>query len=324
VIPKEANHIPDLQNIKICTWEDRGSKKECTNVLWGERDYYRYIKNTGGINVNLTNRGEPYSDSITAIHDLITLDKFKYVFKMSARVRVREYLHSTVDKIWFRHKMHYKKAYSKKIVTVSEVSKQSITERLNIPAEKVEVIGCGWEHLLEINAVDEKKDARIKDGEYYFSIGNIKPHKNFQWILKEAVAYPQNTFVIAGRMPSHIASEIEANLPNVVLLGYVSDEYMKFLMKNAKALLFPSFFEGFGIPPLEKLAMNGQAVISDIPVLREIYGNTVHYIGKDFGTVDLDAVLQEPVDAPDMVLQTYSWNNAARRWFAIIDEARRI
>jgi hypothetical protein len=39
--------------------------------------------------------------------------------------------------------------------------------------------------------------------------------------------------------------------------------------------------------------------------------------------MNLDTVLQEPVDAPDMVLQTYSWDNAARRWFALIDEARR-
>jgi glycosyltransferase involved in cell wall biosynthesis len=293
-------------------------------VLWGEIDYLRYIKKKNGLNVNLTNRGEKYQDSITAIHDLITFCKYKYPFKMTLRQKGKQYIHDIEDKIWFAHKIGIKKNYYKKIVTVSEYSKKQIAKKTKLSDESIVVIGNGWEHILEIESINEARDKRIKEGQYYFFVGNIKPHKNFQWIIKEAKQYPQEVFVIVGKIPNNIVDSVIENNPaqNIIFLGYVSDGYMKYLMENAKALLFPSFSEGFGIPPLEKLALGGQAIVSDIPVFREIFGDTVHYIDKDFGILDINSILKEKVGNPDKILKEYSWETSARKWFELIDEAR--
>jgi len=121
-------------------------------------------------------------------------------------------------------------------------------------------------------------------------------------------------------MPFDIAADLGICLPNVLFLGYISDAYMKWLMGHAKALLFPSRAEGFGIPPLEALALGRPAIVSDIPVLREIYGDTVHYIDPDQGTENLDALLEEETADPAPVLEKYSWDRAADKWLALIRE----
>jgi glycosyltransferase involved in cell wall biosynthesis len=324
VIPRNPINVPKLNNIAICTWEQRGSKKELDNVLWGEIDYLRYIKKKKGLNVNLTNRCEKYKDSITAIHDLIPLCNFKYPFKMTFSQKKKQFIYDIEDKLWFAHKIEIKKHYYRKIVTVSECSKEQIAKKTKVSNKNIVVIGNGWEHILEIESINEAEDERIKVGQYYFFIGNIKPHKNFQWIIKEARQYTQEVFVIAGKIPKNIMDSVIDNNPaqNIIFLGYVSDGYMKYLMENAKALLFPSFCEGFGIPPLEKLALGGQVIVSDIPVLREIFGDTVHYIDKDFGILDINSVLKDKVGSPDKILKEYSWETSARKWFELIDEAR--
>ena len=138
--------------------------------------------------------------------------------------------------------------------------------------------------------------------------------------MDEAAANPDSVFAVAGKMPFDIAGDLGLDLKNVIFLGYISDAYMKWLMGHAKALLFPSRAEGFGIPPLEALALGTPAIVSDIPVLREIYGNTVRYIDPDDGTADLDALLKEPVEDPAGVLEKYSWDRSAQQWFELIRE----
>ena len=65
------------------------------------------------------------------------------------------------------------------------------------------------------------------------------------------------------------------------LIGYVTDEEAKTLMRDCKVFLFPSIYEGFGIPPLEAMSAGAKRIIvSDIPVMHEIFGESVDYIDK--------------------------------------------
>ena len=98
-----------------------------------------------------------------------------------------------------------------------------------------------------------KRQPQLKPGQYYFSMANLLKNKNFPWVLRAAGAKPDAVFAIAGG--GSLAAEAErlglADLPNVLYLGYVSDGAAKALMAHCKAFLFPTLYEGFGIPPLE-------------------------------------------------------------------------
>ena len=153
-------------------------------------------------------------------------------------------------------------------------------------------------------------------------MSSLDPNKNFRWIVDVAQNNPSQNFVIAGGMNARVFSnKSKFSAPkNLRFLGYVSDAASKSLMKNAKAFLFPSFYEGFGIPPLEALSTETSVVVSDIPVMREIFGTTIHYIDPNNANIDLDNVMTENTDGSPDVLEKYSWEKSARIIAKVIRE----
>lgn len=320
VIPPNATNIPNLVNINICKWEDRGKKREINGLLWGNISYALYVRRKQGVNVNFSNRAEWIKGSITALHDIISLENNKYDFiKDNLNVKLKR----AINRIWFLSKIFIKKCTAETLVTVSEYSKQDICSRIGFDTEKVSVIGNGWEHVISIEERNEQLDTRIVAKQFYFFIGNINPHKNIKWIIEEAQMMPNEYFVIAGKIPKEITEEVKVTRSNIIFLGYISDAYMKYLMINCKALLFPSYVEGFGIPPLEELALGGKVIVSDIPVMHEIYGDSVYYINPNKGNVDLNRLIINPVESAEKVLDAHNWDMSARKWFKLIDDARK-
>ncbi len=322
VIPPNADNIPSLSNIEICTWEDRGKKKEVTGPIWGLLVYGNYVRKRKGLNVNLTNRAEWVKDSITALHDVILLHNYQYMFQFTFKQNIKLKFSQLVDKIWYRSKIFVKECTAQKIVTVSKFSKKEICQRFHFNSEDVVVIGNGWEHVNSIKEYDEQMDDRIIQRRYFFFIAKLNPHKNLKWVLDVAETMQNDYFVIAGRLPNNIAEKLKKK-KNIIYLGHISDEYMKYLMKNCKALLYPSYIEGFGIPPLEALALGSKAIVSDIPVMHEIYANSVYYINANKGNIDLNKLLSGQTDNVAGVLAAHNWEKSARQWFELIDSARK-
>ena len=322
VIPPKANNVPALSNIAICTWEDRGKKKEVAGPLWGLLVYGKYVRKRKGLNVNLTNRAEWVKDSITALHDVILLHKYNYMFQFSFMEKIKLKFSQFADKVWYRNKIFVKECTAQKIVTVSKFSKEEICRRFHFDSENVFVIGNGWEHLNEIKECNDHKNSRIIKKKYFFFIAKLNPHKNLKWVLDEAETMKDESFVIAGRLPRNIVEKIKEK-KNIIYLGHITDGYMKYLMKNCKALLYPSYLEGFGIPPLEALALGSKAIVSDIPVMHEIYGNSVYYINPNNGNLNLNKLLSNKIDDTTKVMAKHSWERSAEEWFLLIDAARK-
>ena len=111
-----------------------------------------------------------------------------------------------------------------------------------------------------------------------------------------------------------------ADLPNVVYLGYVSDGEAKSLMANCRAFLFPTLYEGFGIPPLEAVACGAkQILVSDTPCMREVYGDCAGYIDLDTNPGNVDDTTPPQAD-PQLLLEKYSWEKSAEKLLGILKE----
>ncbi|MEG9429320.1 MAG: glycosyltransferase family 1 protein [Christensenellaceae bacterium] len=218
------------------------------------------------------------------------------------------------------------KHFSKAIVTDSDYQKNEIIKRLKINPnkQKVYTVYPGWEHLKDLK-IDEtifEKFSQIKKSEYFYSLGSLAPHKNFKWVMEVAKRNPDKKFVIAGGKDLKIWKEdiSTTGQENLVFTGYVSDEENKSLMTNCKAFIFPSLYEGFGIPPLEALLCGAKVLCSNATCLPEVYEDTVVYFDPYDYDVDIEKLLQQPVADPEKIFEKCSWEKAAEKWREIILE----
>jgi glycosyltransferase involved in cell wall biosynthesis len=94
-------------------------------------------------------------------------------------------------------------------------------------------------------------------------------------------------------------------------------------MERCKAFILPSYYEGFGLTPLEALSCGAPVIVARAASLPEIYGKTAHYIDPFNTNVDLDKLLEEPVESPGELLEKYSYDAAAEKVYELIRNANR-
>jgi len=83
-------------------------------------------------------------------------------------------------------------------------------------------------------------------------------------------------------------------------------------MMHCRAFVFPSWYEGFGIPPLEAMSAGARVIVSDRASLPEVFGRSAHYIQPDNPVVHFESLLNEPVQSSDEILKKYSWVRTAQ------------
>lgn len=161
-----------------------------------------------------------------------------------------------------------------KIITVSQFSKREIIEQLQIPANKIEVV---------YNAVKSSQlQAKDNSKRYILSVASLVPRKNLKRLL-EAYSNIDNPnfelYLVGGSHSIYADAEVNAYIGHkgIHFLGYVSDDELNILYRNAIAYINPSLYEGFGIPNIEALMQECPLVVSDIPAFREVCGNAALY-----------------------------------------------
>lgn len=205
----------------------------------------------------------------TTIHDVVFLDVPGLASRTGTFIRKLCYLYAIKK--------------SKLIFTVSEFSKERIIHHLK----------CRKDVVVTYNAVpswflEKKSMLPEKKQDYILFVGNIKKHKGLS-ILIDAFLEARNKgfspcLKIVGNANNFrtndqtVLNKIQ-NAPNgsIVFTGKISDEDLRSLYKNALRLVQPSYYEGFGMPPLEAMNLGTKVILSDIPVFKEIY--------KDFPVV---------------------------------------
>jgi glycosyltransferase involved in cell wall biosynthesis len=124
------------------------------------------------------------------------------------------------------------------------------------------------------------------DFDFYIMIGNVKPHKNFEFAIRGFLKYSKTNdckLVIIGRHENFITSSsstlelIAKNSDKIIFLGKVSDTVLVNYLKNSRGLIFPSSYEGFGLPALEAMSLGVPIIASKIPSTVEVCGNKLPY-----------------------------------------------
>lgn len=299
-IPPEAKNVPDYKNIKAVKI---GKLKD---HMWEHISFPMYVRMQNAISMNLCNVAPLSDPGIVCIHDV--------------KIKATPQFFNRIFLLWYSLLFLNETKRAKIIITVSEFSKEEIIKYYHISPDRIYVIPNSWQHYKRVdydsNALD--KYGLKKDG-YYFSICSLEPNKNFKWIAEVAQKEPDSIFAIAGSLNKRVFADVLGFecLTNMKLLGYIRDEEAKTLMRDCKAFLFPTFYEGFGIPPLEAMSAGAkQIVVSDTAVMHEIFGDSVVYVDPQKPQFSLNKTSSQKCDD---VLNKYSWAESGRKLKELIN-----
>lgn len=228
---------------------------------------------------------------------------------------------------------------SDSILTVSEFSKSEIVKYLNIKKDKINVVFCGVNRSRFNSAEDNDKDLNLPKT-YFLFVGNVKPHKNLIVLLKaynnlDNAIKDKYKLVILGAKEGFITKEnklfdfIESNNLNsyVHFTGYVLDKKIPAIYKNASVFIFPSLYEGFGLPILEAMASGLPVISSSNASLPEIAGDAALFfnpmdandlLSKITNIVDNEDLKNELIIKGKKRIEKFTWDIVVENHIRII------
>lgn len=280
---------------------------------------------------------------VVTIHDLI-LTKFPTVRASTLSpvfYYIKNFLYRLVIKIAVMR--------ASKVIAVSEFTKKDVVEQFKISPAKVQVTLEGVADLASnkdrhpIPKSDDKETLlgyNIR-GDFILYVGNAYPHKNLDFLIevfsKMLENKPDFRLVLVGKEDyfyKHLKeSARKRNLwkegddkSPIVFPGYVPDSELKVLYGNAQAYVFPSLYEGFGLPPLEAMSMGCPVISSDQSSLPEILGEAALYFNprdqedvlKKIETIiKNDNLRNKLVERGYKQIKKYNWQEAASKTLKI-------
>lgn len=185
------------------------------------------------------------------------------------------------------------------IVSISESSRQDVMRFYQVPGEKIRVLHLGINGFFDIPG-----DARPRSTgrPYVLYVGSRASYKNFDLLMQafEAGRFPEfDLRVVGGEAPLESGRRLAG--ASVLHWERADDARLRELYWDAQALVYPSRYEGFGLPPLEALASGCPVVAGDTPALREVLDEHAEFFDCD----QID-------DLTDVVLRASAWNDKRR------------
>ena len=245
----------------------------------GKKDY---------VLLNLTGLGTILiGNKITTIHDLSFLENPKWFS--------RPYY------LWYKLMTPLAVKTSKHVITVSEFSKREIlrfygsgTSRPCVKEEDISVAYCAADST-RFRVVGEEQGARSKEqgtrgkeqgargkeqgDKFVLAVSSFDPRKNFARLIQAFEQLPEYELRIVGSHNRVFTAEGHSAecKQNIRFLGRVSDDELLTLYNQAAAFVFPSIYEGFGLPPIEAMHCGCPVLAADIPVIREVCADAANY-----------------------------------------------
>jgi glycosyltransferase involved in cell wall biosynthesis len=196
--------------------------------------------------------------------------------------------------------------WADKIITISEFSKDQISEHFKISSDKIISIPLGadkkWFKKLSTEHINKVLSKHSITKNFFISVGTIQPRKNLQRVIKAYQSLPERikkeTLLIIVGSRGWGCDELVANLksgtygPSVIWLHHLPEDELLALMNSAVALVFPSLFEGFGLPVLEAFASGTAVITSNKTSLPEVAGDAALLVDPE----DVNAIAQSMSD----------------------------
>ena len=280
--------------------------------FWEQIELPLYLKKIGSpLLINLANIAPIfYTHKITTIHD-IAFVKFSKGFHWKFKI-IYKFLMPLVVKT------------SKKIITISQFSKKEIIDYYHINPGKIEVI---------YNGIDARfvPKARKLQEKYILGVSTLDLRKNFRGLIEAYLKINKPNFklyIIGEKSNTFKGTELLKN-ENIVFLGRVSDEDLVQYYSDALAYIYPSFYEGFGFPPLEAMACGTAVIVSSTSSLPEVCADAAIYCNpyniddikeKIEFVLNDDNLRIELIDCGLEHAKRFSWEESAKKHLKVFEK----
>ena len=231
----------------------------------------------------------PNTEYISAIHDIRCIDDFKSYSKFINWYEKNNLLNAIKN--------------ANKIITVSNTMKNDIISHFPQTSNKIYVVYNSLGKHFEANTdVNIEKIYNITPKKYILSVATLAKRKRIPLLIeafeKISAKYPDLKLVLVGKMDNDKQLSLTKN-PNIIFTGYIEDKMIPYLYKNALLYVFPSEYEGFGIPIIEAQYSNIPILCSNIEVFKEIAGNGAEYC--ELNSNEMAEKIEYLINSPDKI-----------------------
>ena len=268
-------------------------------------------------------------EQVVTVHDVVPIDRPEWFSKGKAAL--------------YRFVTPRLVSRAARLITISEYSKQRLIECLGADERRISVIPNGvdarFTQQANADVLQMRSRLRLPEGRYVLSIGTLEPRKNLPRLLlawtKIADQLPEDVWlVLSGK---HDGAALLAQCPSlsalparVFITGHVPDELLPALYSGALAFVFPSLYEGFGLPPLEAMACGVPVLAGHVTSLPEVIGDAgllvdpyrTEEIADGLLALIEDDALRETLTIKGLErARQFSWEETARKTWTVLQEA---
>jgi glycosyltransferase involved in cell wall biosynthesis len=280
--------------------------------MWEQVDLFLYLRtNENPLLISFSATGPIfYQRQIVTIHDMA----FKF------------YKHTFSKLFALTYNLMIPRLASKciHVFTVSNTSKADICRELNLPQNKVSVVYNGISSIFKIKSRAQKKE---KIDDYILAVSSHHLRKNYERLVQafDRIEDTKIKLIVVGSFVKHFSGGSQKNLDErIVLLDNVSDEELRGYYANARLFVFPSLYEGFGIPLIEAMSQELPCAISDIPVFREIGQSTMLFFDP-YSIESIASALNQGLSMERCIkysnLEKFDWTVNAQKVLQIIKKS---
>jgi glycosyltransferase involved in cell wall biosynthesis len=226
------------------------------------------------------------------------------------------------------------------VIAVSQATKEDLIRLYGVNEDKVSVVYSGVSEASEVfdgekMSEEQPKTLSLPD-KYILYLGTMEPRKNIVSIIEAFASIAEDVshdLVIAGErgwLASGVerAIKVSGEASRIHRVGLVAEGRKQELYRRADLFVYPSFYEGFGFPPLEALVAGTPVITSHNSSLPEVVGDWAVMVNP-YDVSELALVMKEVLDNPPLVgekikksiRKKFSWDRAARQTFTVFEKA---